>query len=325
MKTHLCSRELYCSFLTVTANRYSATTLSDISPVPLSHDAVSWWLADTRCQPNDIWEKAKPCVVGKRGVLIADDTILNKNRSGNMALVNWQYSGDEHDVIKGIGMVNFVWADSENGEMMQVDYRIYHPPEDGKTKNDHVREMATHAKIRQLSVEAIVMDAWYSSLNNLKHMRDLGWIWVAGLRKNRVVNRGEKLGDIPIPDTGVRLHLRGYGWITVFRFVAQNGRTDYLGTNLEHPTRETVTHLVKIRWSIEVYHRELKQTCGLERCQSRIGRSQRNHIGFSVLSWIRKAKRRNETTISMYQQQWSVMKDAIAKSFKQEFLFYSTA
>ncbi|MCZ6919807.1 MAG: transposase [Rickettsia endosymbiont of Ixodes persulcatus] len=36
------------------------------------------------------------------------------------------------------------------------------------------------------------------------------------------------------------------------------------------------------RWSIEFYHRELKQTCGIERCQARTGRAQRNHICLAV-------------------------------------------
>ena len=318
MKTYLCSRELYCSFLTVTAQRYSACTLSDIAPVNISHDAISRWLADAKCQPKDIWEAAKPCVVGRKGILIADDTVLNKNRSNKMELVNWQYSGTEHDIVKGIGMVNVVWADSENGDMFPVDYRIYNPPEDGKTKNDHVQEMATMGKERGLQVEAVVMDAWYSSLNNLKHIRDLGWIWVVGLRKNRVVNRGEKLGEIEIPEEGVRLHLRGYGWIYVFRFVATNGRTDYVGTNMEDATRKKVERLVKIRWSVEVYHRELKQTCGLERCQARASRGQRNHIGFSILAWIKQADLRRKNHYSFYQQQWDVIKSAIAQQLKYE-------
>ncbi|WP_171824215.1 hypothetical protein [Piscirickettsia salmonis] len=51
------------------------------------------------------------------------------------------------------------------------------------------------------------------------------------------------------------MHLRGYGWITVFRFVAKNGRMDYIGTNIEEPSRDQVEVIVKARWSIEVYHR----------------------------------------------------------------------
>ncbi|WVX67657.1 IS701 family transposase domain protein [Candidatus Bealeia paramacronuclearis] len=49
---------------------------------------------------------------------------------------------------------------------------------------------------------------------------------------------------------------------------------------------------MKSRWKIEVYHRELKQTCGLERCQSRTGRAQRNHIFLAISAWIQRFKRR---------------------------------
>jgi hypothetical protein len=39
-------------------------------------------------------------------------------------LVSWQYSGDEHDVIKGIGIVNLLFKESESGELIPMDYRI---------------------------------------------------------------------------------------------------------------------------------------------------------------------------------------------------------
>jgi len=65
------------------------------------------------------------------------------------------------------------------------------------------------------------------------------------LKKNRIINKGEKLGKVKIPDDGLRVHLRGYGFITVFRFVTKNGRTDYFGTSIENPTRETKTAIKK--------------------------------------------------------------------------------
>nr|WP_222703435.1 transposase [Candidatus Arsenophonus triatominarum] len=36
------------------------------------------------------------------------------------------------------------------------------------------------------------------------------------------------------------------------------------------------------RWSVEVYHREVKQNCGIERCQARTSRAQRKIIFFSL-------------------------------------------
>lgn len=320
MKHFTCSKELYCTFLQVTSQRYSAFSLSEVSPTPLSHDAVSRWLSETHCQPKDIWEAAKHDVLNTQGIIIGDDSVLDKSRSKKIELAQWQYSGTEHEVVLGIGMLNMLWR-REDGEIMPMDYRIYHPPEDGKTKNDHFREMLLKAKERKVTPEAVVADSWYSSLGNLKCIRDLQWTWVMGLKKNRRVNRKEKLENLTIPETGLSVHLQGYGPITVYRFVAKNGRTDYIGTNMENPTREKVEHLVKMRWSIEVYHRELKQTCGVERCQSRTGRAQRNHIGFSVLSWIRQTKRRSVSHISLYQQQWDVIKEAIAMNLKQQLVY----
>ncbi len=54
--------------------------------------------------------------------------------------------------------------------------------------------------------------------------------------------------------------------------MAKNGRIDYVSTNMENPTRDDVERITAARWSVEIYHRELKQTCGIERCQARTGR-----------------------------------------------------
>lgn len=317
MSKSLCSKELYCTFLRVTSQRYSALSLSEVSPVELSHDSISRWLTNARCQPKDIWSKAKSCVLNSDGIIAADETVLNKDRSRKIELVRWQYSGAQHDIVRGIGMLNFLWIDDAS-QVCPMDFRIYEPKEDGKTKNEHFREMLKSAKRRGVKPLAVVADSWYSSLDNVKCIRDLNWNWVMGLRKNRIVNRGEKLGEKHIPNEGLKVHLRGYGWIWIFRFVAKNGRTDYFGTNIQNPTREYVESLVKRRWEIEVFHRELKQTCGLEHCQAYTSRAQRNHIVQSVLSWIKQAELRKTKQISFYRQQWDVIKEAIAKQMKYE-------
>ena len=258
MKQFICSRDLYCSFLQVTCQRYSALTLSQVSPASISHDAISGWLQQTKCQPKDIWEAAKKDVLdGAGGIIIADETVLDKSRSDKIELTSWLYSGTEHEIVKGIGLLNFLWQNNQK-EVIPMDYRIYQPPEDGKTKNDHFREMLLQAKQRGVKPDAVVADSWYSSLNNLKLIRELGWNWVMGLRKNRIVNKGISLESLTIPETGLRVHLRGYGWIMVYRLAAKNGRTDFIGTNLDDTDKEKVKGLVSRRWSIEVFQLCLK-------------------------------------------------------------------
>lgn len=319
MSKPLCSKDLYCTFLKAASQRYSALSLSEAAPTEISHDSISRWLEEEKCQPKDIWEKAKAYAVGGGGVIIADDTILNKSRSEKIELVRWHYSGTEHDIVRGIGMLNFLWVNEENA-VCPMDVRIYEPKEDGKTKNDHFRELVIQAKRREVKPEAAAADSWYPSLDNLKTIRDLGWNWVMGLRKNRSVSKRKKLEDLTIPEEGLTVHLRGYGWITVFRFVSSSRRTDYIGTNIENPTRQYLKSLVRKRWEIEVFHRELKQACGLEHCQSRNGRAQRNHVVLSVLSWIKSADVRRNNNFTFYQQQWDTVKEAIAHQLKCELI-----
>ncbi len=318
MSRHLCTKELYTAFLQASSIRYSGNALSEVAPDMLSHDSISNWLKSRHFSPRNVWLEAKAyvdCVASS--ALIIDDSTLDKHRSRNIELVSYQYSGNEHAVIPGIGMTNLLWHNINTGVNIPIDFRIYAPEEDGKTKNDHFREMIKLALERGVIPSAVLVDCWYSSLDNLKMLRDVGLVWIMGLKKNRKVNKNQELQDLKIPEDGLRVHLRGYGWITVFRFVHTNGRTDYIGTNQDAPNRIDILHYVKMRWNIEVYHRELKQTCGIERCQARTSRAQRNHILLAVIAWIKQFKRRYAENISIYQLKWDVVKPAITHNLAQ--------
>lgn len=317
MSRHTCTKDLYKAFLQASSVRYSGLALSDVSPSALSHDSISRWLKDRNFKPKEIWSTSKHMMNQDEAcLLIADDTVLSKTHSKKIELVNYQYSGNAHDVIAGIGLINLIWHGYEQGTSIPVDYRIYDKETDGKTKNAHFCDMLSLAKKRGIMPSAVVMDAWYSSVKNLKAIRDHGWVWVTTLRKNRIVNRNVSLESLDIPDEGLRVHLRGYGWATVFKFVAKNGRVDYVTTNMENPARDQIKRITKARWSIEVYHRELKQTCGIEHCQARTGRAQRNHICLAIQAWLDKHKRRISEKITVYQQDWNMIKDGISNSIR---------
>jgi hypothetical protein len=70
-------------------------------------------------------------------------SILDKNHSHNIELARRQYSGNAHGLIKGIGMVNYIYFNPGTGQYWILDYRIYDPDGDGKRKLDHVKEMGS--------------------------------------------------------------------------------------------------------------------------------------------------------------------------------------
>lgn len=90
--------------------------------------------------------------------MIADDTVLTKTHSKKIELVNYQYSGNQHDVIAGIDLVNLLWHGLEEATSIPIDYRIYDKTTDGKTKNSHFCDMLSLAKARGLMPEAVVID-----------------------------------------------------------------------------------------------------------------------------------------------------------------------
>jgi hypothetical protein len=154
----------------------------------------------------------------------------------------------------------------------------------------------------------------------VQFLRSHGWDWVTGLRSNRLVSRPHiQLGQLDIPDEGLKVHLKGYGWTKVFRFEGKNARADYVGASRLDLTKEQVKTYFGRRWSIEVMRRELKQTCGFSRCQSCTGRAGRNHIRLSLLAFVRKHRRSRFDNTTPYQQDWTVIKPAIQLAFASAF------
>ena len=50
-----------------------------------------------------------------------------------------------------------------------IDYRVYAPDVDGKTKNDHFQEMFVNAlDQKHLQARTILFDGWYASAENLE-------------------------------------------------------------------------------------------------------------------------------------------------------------
>ena len=88
-----------------------------------------------------------------------------------MALVRRQYSGNAKGVINGIGVVTCVYVNPRQDRFWLIDYRIYDPPGDGKTKLDHVRDMLSLlVDQKQLPFQAVLMDTWYATKALMLHI-----------------------------------------------------------------------------------------------------------------------------------------------------------
>jgi putative transposase len=309
-----CSEYLYVQFLLAAQNNFTCTELSSCAPCPMAHDAPTRLLGREKLTPVILWKNVQPHVNFNDGYLIADDTVIDKMRSQDIDLVHWQYSGAHHKVVKGIGLESFIWTNSDDYHI-PIDYRIYDKNTDGKTKNQHFQNMLWSAKHRGFKPKYTLIDSWYTSLENLKLINKFNWKWIAQLRKNRIVSLQPHcpahLEEIDIREGGIILHLKGYGFIKVFKTVSQQRGVEYYGTNDINLTKSDAERIYGRRWKIEEYHRGLKQQCGLAKCQARNARAQRNHIWCSIHAFVVLEIHRINTNISWQEAKLSIIREAI--------------
>ena len=87
-----------------------------------------------------------------------------------------------------------------------------------------------------------------------------------------------------------------------FRVRVSPHRTDYLVTNEAEPCDTTAAeHESSVRWAVKPFHRERKQLTGVQACQCRLARSQRNHIALAMRAWTRLKQAAYQTQKTVYQ------------------------
>jgi hypothetical protein len=314
----------YCQFLLVSQTNYTLTYFAEHSQ-SFSHDAVKRYLEEEKLTARMVWENVRGQVVRSEGSYLAfDDTVLDHNSSFKIDLVRRQYSGNAHDVIKGIGVVTCVYINPALDQFWIIDYRIYDPDGDGKTKLDHVREMLNNAiSDKQLPFRGVLMDSWYAERKLMLHIERLNKVYYCPLKDNRQVDDSAGQSGYQRVDSlqwtenevqhGKTLHIKDFPkghQVKLFRLVLSTKRTDYIATNdMAQDSTQDTREVCALRWKIEQFHRETKQTTGIEGCQCRLARIQRNHIACAILVWVRLKQVAQDTASTLYQLKQGLLDD----------------
>jgi len=317
----------YVEYLLSTPFNYTCTNLAEHKQ-GVSHDVVSDFLQRERFTPNQLWEIVKPHIADSASsVIIADDSVQDKRYSNFIELVKRQYSGNVGGLVKGIGLVNFVHSSGNDGDFFPIDYRIYSPETDKKTKNNHFQEMflrlLTH---KQLKARTILFDSWYGSVNNLKLIARNGWTFFTTLKSNRKVSVSRETGYQNLDElaydegslvSGLVIKLKEVPFmVKLFKLVAPNGDIDWVITNdLDHSVNLFAAELKNDnRWQMEDFHRSFKQLTGSEKCQCRKARSQRNHLACCYHAWISlKIKAKQQVVKTMYQVRKNLFREFLTQ------------
>lgn len=289
--TAQCNQTLYTLFLLAEPKYVSCVRLTEILS-EVSHDSVNRFLLRERYTPEDLFMAVKGHLNLEGGTLSVDDSVEDKpyRDPQKSALIGYFWSGKHKRTVKGVNLITLYYTDTA-GNSYPVNYRIYDKPE-GKTKNDYFREMVLEVKQWGLKPTWVTGDSWYSSLENLKFLRHEKVGFLFGIATNRKVSldRGTsvQVKDVEIPDDGLMVYLKAFGWVKVFCQPFKDERRYYILyqpelETLQSVTRDTFKRVHDAHWTIECFHRVIKQVCNIERFYVRDKQAIRNHI-FCALS-----------------------------------------
>lgn len=309
----------YIQFLVAAYHAFSCTEAARCSGVPdttPAHDAFTRLLTRQPPDTETLWQEVEPFVNKASGLLIVDDTTLDKPHARFIDLVAYHWSGKHKRSVRGINLTSLVWSDGS--VCLPIDCRVYDKPTSGLDKNDYFRAMLTKAKERGFTPDYVCFDGWYSGLDNLKALRTLDWRFLTRLKSNRQVDPDDKgnraIEDIEIGEEGRVVHLKGYGFIKVFRIVTDFDEAEHWATDDLQMTEAKRQELGREAFAIENYHRALKQCCAVEKCQARSARAQKNHILFSLRAFVRLQVNWLRTGITCYEMKKSIQREAVRQS-----------
>lgn len=311
-----CTAEDYINFVIATPRVVTATEAERVQPESENapaHDAFTRLL--TRLEPDaeSLWAESRSQVDLNQGLLILDDSTLEKPYSKRNDLVYRHWSGKQKEVVSGINLITLLWTEGDRA--VPVDYRVFDKDRDRKTKNDHFSEMLLEAHDRGFNPQMVCFDSWYASSENLKLCRGLGWHFLTRLKSNRLVNPDRTglraVSEIKIPDEGRVVWLKDFGLVKVFRIEATDGTTEHWATDKNEMSDLERVKYASYSWQIEQYHRGIKQFCLIERGQMRRRQPWLNHIGLCLRAFLRIESHCYRTGISWFEAKHSIIREAV--------------
>jgi len=183
---------------------------------------------------------------------------------------------------------------------------------------------------KKLHFKTVIMDSWYAEKNIMLLIERFHKYFYCPLKKNRLVDDSsgvedykniEKLewNEIELKEgklIKIKKFPRDYK-VKLFRVVVSTDKTEYVATNnISQCSTDATKDKCGICWKIEEFRRELKQITGVEKCESRKQRIQRNHIACCMLVWINLKDRAYKCKTTIYNLKKRLLDNYLIKELK---------
>lgn len=317
--------DLYTDFLLTTMNQATATNLSKVVDGAVSHDSITRFLRDNEFSSKDLWQSVKSLVRHHQtedACLIFDDTIIEKRYMKENALICWHFDHVQRKAVKGINLLTAFYHSQHCDQAIPIRIPIAYQLVlktvlfcDIKSrkekrispvnKNEMLRSMVQQSIHNQLKFSYVLADSWFASADNMRFIHRKKKLFIFDMKKNRKAalsesdrnaGRWTRIEHMDLPDNRpVKVWLKDLGmpvWMTkqVFKNEDRTIGLRFLVSNDFSLSDDDFTTLYKKRWSVEEYHKSLKQNAAIAKSPSRKVKTQSNHLFASILAYVKMEK-----------------------------------
>lgn len=312
--------DLYSDYLLASFGATTATGLSDLLAGEISHAQVTRYLAGTQKTASDLWRTVKAFVregQSAAGVLIIDDSMEEKPYSDENDIVCWHYDHSKDRMLKGINFLTALYNSQDVsvpvGFHLVAKAEKYLDPQTQKekrrsavSKNAVGQALIKQAVRNRIPFRFVLFDVWFASAETMvfikqRQHRD----FICPLKTNRKValsqadkqqGRYGRVDTLELEAQAPReIYLEGVDFPLVLVkhvFTNEDGSmgSRYLVSSDTTLSFDSLTTTYHKRWTVECYHKSLKQNVSLAKSPTQTVTTQTNHF-FAALCGLIKLER----------------------------------
>lgn len=344
--------DLYTDYLLSSFGQTTATGLSRLVDEDISHDSISRFLSGNAFNSKTLWQKVKPLVrkyETEDACLIFDDTIIEKPYTDENDMISWHWDHSKGKNTKGVNMLNAFYhtQDAQMSQPLRIPvgfelilktilFSVVKTKKEKRispvTKNELMRNMIAQAIHNQLKFRYVLADSWFGSADNMRFIKKKKKFFIFDMKTNRQVavseqdrNAGHwtRIDKIDIPDnTPVKVWLKDLEFpilLTkqVFTNKDQSTGVRFLVSNDFSLSDDDFTTLYKKRWSVEEYHKSLKQNAAIEKSPTKTVITQSNHIFASIMAYVKLEKMKFSSKLNHFAMKSKIYLAANKAAFKE--------
>lgn len=318
-------KDLYMDYLISSTQLATCTGLSRVLDGAISHDKFTRLLSKGNFNSKTLWQQSKVLAqeISQSNylkVLSFDDSLMAKPHTKENALNCWHFDHCSGKSVKGVQFLTALFNTQDMNVPVMVELikkeKIIIDSKTGKqkrkskiSKNELFRSMVSQCS-SQLHIDYILADSWFSSSTNIKHIVANNLNFIVALKSNRLVALSEQdkqegkwinIKSLDLEQVSTKVWLKGIDFPLLFtRQVFKNGDDTaylYLISSDLSLSFEQVTAIYKKRWTVEQYHKEVKQITSFGKSPTKTVKTQSNHFYLSIMAYskVEILKIRNKT------------------------------